>query len=473
VDIWERDLATSIEWCAAQGATIINLSVGDARAPLETARQTSAAAIVDDLARRLGLVIVTCTGNVRPLDYMEVSDDSAAFTYPGPLLAAQEARLIDPAPAMLALTVGGITTAAAATGLASRETVVRVPMGSPGWPSPITRTGPGIAGAVKPELVEVAGTLGIEAGRLVANDAELGVISAGAKSERLLAFDIGTSFAAPLVTRIAAAVKARFPEFSANMVRALVLVSARPTDFGGELSVERESERADAIRRLLGYGRPSIARATESTSHRVVLVAEDAIPIDGVHIYEVPIPGSFFESGGQRGIDIALSYDPRTRARRLDYLSNRMEFHLVRGMTLDEVARVFAQLEEDVDEVEEEGDGANSAEVDDESAASGSVPTLTGLGSRVCKLIPASAIRSRGANQLARATFGQRLDPDRHEPTFLVVRNVNRWDDSTAKQPYAIAVALWRSEAHGQLYVDLEARLEAVVELPVEIELST
>lgn len=473
-DLWERDLADAITWCVEQGASIINLSLGDARSVLRAHRQLAGAAVIDDLARRYGVTIVTCTGNVAPMDYLHEIGDGTALTYPAWLLAAEHARLIDPASAMLALTVGGITEAAAATGLSANESVVRVPMGKPGWPSPFSRVGPGIAGSVKPELVERGGTLGIESGRLVDTDAELGVISAGAAADRLLAFDIGTSFAAPLVTRIAAAVKARFPDFSANQVRSLVLASAVTPTFGDELEAERPSDRSDAVHRLLGYGRPNMARATESTSHRVVLVAEDAIPIDGVHIYELPTPDSFRRSGGRRGIDIALAYDPRTRARRLDYLSSRMEFHLVRGLPLDEVVTSFARLDPDEDlDLESLAVDENENEEGAEKAGN-SAPaplTLTQLGSKVSKLVPASTVRSRGANQLGRVTFAHRFDPARHEPMHLVVRNVNRWDDTTEHQPYALTVAMWRTDSHDELYAELEARLEAVVELPVEVEL--
>jgi Subtilase family len=477
--LWEHDLADAIEWCVAQGASLINVSIGDDRSVLTAQRQTAGAAVIDELARRHGVTIVTCTGNVSPQDYLPDVVESAALTYPEDLLRAGHARLIDPAPAMLALTVGAITTAAAATGLSARETVVRVPMGNPGWPSPFTRIGPGVAGAVKPELVERGGTLGIESGRLVSNDAELAVVSASASADRVLAFDIGTSFAAPLVTRVAAAVKARFPEFSSNLVRALVLSSAAALHFGPELVADRPGDQQDAVRRLSGYGRPTISRATESTSHRVVLVAEDAIPIDGVHVYELPIPGSFRSPGGQRGVDIALAYDPRTRARRLDYLANHMEFHLVRGLSVDEVVASFARLDpgEDVDLEDAGGDGelepdsvpgepANQAK--DEPTVP---PTLSQLGARVRKLIPSTPVRSRGANQVGRTTFSHRFKPDRHEPMHLVVRNINQWDDSTARQPYALAVAMWRTETQAELYAELEAQLEAVVELPIEIEL--
>ena len=199
-----------------------------------------------------------------------------------------------------------------------------------------------------------------------------------------------------------------------------------------------------------------------------MLVAEDSIPINGIHIDEVPTPQSFFFTGGERGIDIALAYDPRTRARRLDYMSSRMDFHLVRGMQLDNVVEVFARLEED-DELDEDERGAPGGPGSD----SPTIPTPSGLGYRLCKLKPSASIRSRGANQVGRAIFPQRLDPDRHAPLYLVLRNVNWWDDPTSTQPYAIALAMWRTESQQGLYAELEARLQAVIELPVEIELST
>ena len=54
---------------------------------------------------------------------------------------------------------------------------------------------------------------------------------------------------------------------------------------------------------------------------------------------------------------------------------------------------------------------------------------------------------------------------------FLVVRNINRWDDDAAEQSYALAVALWRDEGQPELHAELRALLEVAVELPVEIEL--
>jgi hypothetical protein len=474
-DLWERDLIEAIEWCAAQGAKIINLSVGDDRRALRSPRQLPAAALVDEIARRLDLVVVIASGNIRPADYLATIDEECCTRYPSDLLADSGTRVLDPATSALGLTVGGLTDARAATGYSSRETLLRKPFGEPGWPSPITRRGPGVGKSVKPELVERGGTLGYETGRIVGNDPELGIISTQLAAGTLLGFESGTSFAAPLVTRIATAVKARHPAFTANMVRALVLLSAKPPTFTAVLEGGTPADRAEAERNLLGYGQPILAQAIESTSHRAVLIAEATLPMDGVHIYELPVPSSFFESGGDRGIDIALAFNPRTRQSRLDYLSNRIDFALFRGMSLDEVRNVVARVAGDEDVVLEQGSGDEGAEVPspdplDGDAPASPPPTLSELRSKVVRLNPASKVRSAGANQLGRVTLRQRLDPQRHTPMFIAIRNVNRWENGSASQPYALAVALWRSADRTELYAELEAQLEAVVEVPIEVE---
>jgi hypothetical protein len=466
-DVWERDLVEAIEWCADQGATIINLSIGDKRRPFRTPRQMPAAALVDELIRRRDLVVVVSAGNTHPVDYLPETNAATVLAYPVDLLGDARTGILDPGTAALALTVGGITDAKAATGYSSQESPIRRPVGQPGWPSPVTRRGPGVAGSIKPEVVERAGTLGMEVNRLVGNDAELAIISTALTTGRLLGFDIGTSMATPPVTRVAAAVKTRHPSFGANLTRALVLLSAQPTGFETDLIGATVSVRANATRMLMGYGRPSIARAIESTSHRVVLVAEQSIAVDGVHMYELTMPSSFTTSGGSRGIDVALAFNPRTRASRLDYFSSKMEFVLFRGVPLDEVLAVVAKADENIDlEVQLEAGATDS----DEWMNAGP-PTQTQLGSKVVAFQPSTVSRSAGANQLGRVEFRQRCDPQRHAPMSLVVRNVNRWDDDTATQPYALAVALWRSPEQPELYAELQAEFEAVVEIPVEIEL--
>jgi hypothetical protein len=459
---WERDLVEALEWCASQGAKIVNLSLGDARHPLQGPRQFPAAALVDEAARRLGLVVVVSAGNSHPADYLATLDPESVTRYPTALLSDEGTGLIDPATAALALTVGGVTDAVAAGAFLGRETVTRRPFGQPGWPSPLTRRGAGVGGSVKPELVERAGTVALESGAIV-QDAELNVVSSLLRPGQLLGTDIGTSFAAPLVSRVAAAVQSRYPSFGPNLVRALVLLSAEASDFEDVLEGSRAAKRNAALQ-LLGYGRPSVLRASESTRHRVVLVAEAELAINGVHIYEVPVPGSFFDSGGQRGIDISLAFDPRTRQSRLDYLSSKLEFLLYRGRSLEDVAALVATVEgEDVD-LEAPAEREELGQDDEDSE------TEHRVASGVVRLEPPNKVRSRGANQLGRKRFSHRWDRQRDTPMYLVVRNVNRWDVEGANQGYGLAVALWRTEDRAELFTELEAQLEAVLEVPIEVE---
>ena len=392
-------------------------------------------ALIDESARRLGLVVIVASGNADPSDYLENVHLDSLIDYPASLLTDSSTGMLDPGSSALALTVGGVTDSSAAGGYSGRDTVTRRPFGQPGWPSPVTRRGPGVSAAVKPELVERAGTLALENGVIV-SDPELSIVSSLLRPGRLLGIDLGTSFAVPLVTRVAAAVQARYPGFGPNLTRALVLLSAEPNTFEEQIE-GTAAVRLNRARDLLGYGRPTIVRAAESSSHRVVLIAETTLPINGVHIYELPVPSSFFQSGGRRGVDIALAFDPRTRPSRLDYMSSKMEFLLYRGIPLDRISELVARIEgEDVDL-----EGA-----EEESTSVSIVSTTGGPGSQAVSSQPSKTIRSRGSNQLGRAEFAEKLDPDRHVPMLVVIRNVNRWDDTSATQDYGLAIALWRTE---------------------------
>lgn len=63
--------------------------------------------------------------------------------------------------------------------------------------------------------------------------AELGVIGARAQAGWLLGWDVGTSYAAPLIIWVTAAVAAHFPDFTAELIRALVIVSVEETTYKG------------------------------------------------------------------------------------------------------------------------------------------------------------------------------------------------------------------------------------------------
>ena len=478
--LWESDLASAIEYCADMGARVINLSLGDPTRPYVPPRQSAVAAIVDHLARLRDLVIVVSTGNADLTSYLGTDHADPTRAYVADLFNNPKNGIIPPGTAALAITVGGISTAAAAGGYASREPAERRPYGRPGWPSTVTRRGPGIEGSTKPELVASSGTHCYEPGRLV-TDTETAVIAASAiQPGRLLRADIGTSYSAPLVSHIALGVLARYPYFSANLVRALTLLGAEPTWDGADLvGSERslsENKRRDAVRTLIGYGESTLDRTLAVNGHRAVLVAQSEIAMDAVHVYELPIPSSFYQSGGSRDIDIAIAFDPPTKSQRLDYLGNKIAYYLVRGIEAEELLSVFAKTaaEESLDNGDPPPDSESDEydpEDEDESAAPRQRSGLKELlGGRLIEMDSAVTERSRSTNQLGRKTFRHRWDSSAKGSTYLVVKSLNRWCDSAWLQRYAVAVSLRRELEQPEIYSELAAQLEAVVEVEVEVE---
>lgn len=472
--LWEKELEEAIRYCAEQGASVINLSIGDDDSIYKAPRATPVAALLDQLARDLQLVLVVSAGNVPVPDYATVDGD-LPFKYWRELHEREDTALIDPAPSALALTVGGVCLTRAAGGLSSSEQAGLQPLGEQGWPSPFSRHGPGIAGAIKPELSAPGGSFALDPGiPALVDDAELAVISTGGGDlgarDRLLEAGVGTSYAAPLVTRVAAAALARHPGISPNLVRALVLQSVSHPPFTAELEGGTEGERRNLVLDLVGHGTPTIDDAIESRDHRVVLVSEASIQVDGVHIYEVPIPSSFFESGGTRDVTVALAFDPPTRPRRLDYLASRMEFRLIRGIDPADLEQLV--LAGAGDEGLEALDEEVAAERDEDEEDSGPATTpqrLSDLSTRqLVGLQPSATRRAMGANQVGHKRYATKLNPDDGETFLLVVKNTNRWAEPRSMQNYAVAVCLGRDEGHPPLYAELEAELRVPIEIEVQ-----
>jgi hypothetical protein len=466
--VWEAEIERAITYAAEQGAKVVNLSIGDPETHYTGARSTPVAALLDQLSRDLGIVIVVPTGNVAPAAYLDTADAVAVETYVDALLDSPHTALLDPAPATAVITVAAAAPEALAGATRGTFAASRRALGMGGWPSPFSRRGPGIDASVKPELSAPGGSLAydVEFGRLVDDDA-LGILSAsGAAPDRLLDVDVGTSYAAPLVARAAAAVHARYPTFGHNLIRALVLLGSREPRFAGTLAQLSPGQREKRVLPSVGYGEARLAEAIESTPHRTILVAEGAIRVDRTIVYEVPIPSSFQVSGGTRGIDVALAFDPETRARRLDYAATKMEFWLVRGMTPEEITSVFmstdlAELERLEEEAEDEAEDAELAER----------ITPSKLGASLVRMSPSGQVRSRGANQLGRKRFSQRLKDDFGDTYHLVVQCRRVWPTSTPMQTYGLAVALWRDEDQPAIYDEIRTRVEVPIEVPVEIEL--
>lgn len=435
--LWQRQVEDALEVAAAYGSRVVNLSIGDPDHPYRPPAPTAIAAVLDAFAREHHAVVVVCAGNVHCEDL------------PGPsfvewLLTAEETGLAPPAMSALALTVGALVADREQGVRAASESVAITPMGRTGTPSPVSRTGPGIENAIKPELCAPGGTYIYDSDqRRIRPDQAAGKIvgAAGGRPDALLATGTGTSFAAPLVAHTALRVLGRYPQLSARAVRALVLASAIPVDCVLDAGTENDAIRTQ--RHLSGFGRVDADRAERSTDHRVVLLAEERLLPDQVHFYTVPVPQAFFLPG-DKDLAVALAFDPETRATRLTYLASHMSVFVYRGVPVDDVRAKFA-------------------------ASQGEPPET--LDTCKISLLPSDADRLLGANQAAGKRWTQGWMPDDYPELVVVVRNTNRWAPVDQSQPYALAVVLEARENMLPLYAELEQQFEALAEVEPEIEI--
>jgi hypothetical protein len=196
---------------APHNCRVFNLSVGTAY-PARTNgvdRQTVWAESMDILARKLKVVLVISAGNLLEIFGLGTHDAEALLrNYPNHLLF-ESASLNDPSTAAIAVTVGSL----------AEHDVVALRHGTPAndivravarkdHPSPFTRCGHGVNGAIKPEFIDYGGNavfVGTGNQRRIGKEAGTSVMSLSHKPlEQLFRFDVGTSLAAPLVARTAA-----------------------------------------------------------------------------------------------------------------------------------------------------------------------------------------------------------------------------------------------------------------------------
>lgn len=420
----------AINALADRGCRVINMSLGDKDLiPYADGRASTWAAELDTLARERDLLIVVSAGNAK--SPWGANADAIITEYPG-YLTTPENRIIDPATAANVITVGAI---AHANGLHDGVDGPQVQhVANRNQPSPITRSGPGIGGAIKPELCDYGGTVifdghtnTLQHGKDVAS---AGIVTLEPEYRRsLFTAATGTSFAAPRIAYKAALLAERYPQASANMLRALLALSADiPREAATCLDqIGAEDPPGPKARQCLGYGVPDPTRALASDDTRVALLADrQELDLDQVALYAVPIPEAFRTTRGPRTIRVSLAFDPHVRHTRMEYLAARMSFRLLRGLSHAEVLDHFKRRE----------DGTP-------------IPPIPNAAK--CQLEPGYDARSTSTLQCA--TFTQRANADRYGDVFYVaVFTERRWaGDDITRQGYALAVEL-RHDACGTLY---------------------
>lgn len=443
----ENHVAEAVRYFRSEyGCRVFNLSFGDRNKPYLGDYVKGLAFTLDTLSRELDVLFVVSAGNVlgSQLNGLEWRDHYPAYLLEEPWV------ICDPAPALNTLTVGSLARHDQTTNSQRySDDPAEVPIARFNQPSPFTRHGPSVAGAIKPDLVAYGGNwaLNTRAGaNVLVPNSGLGELSTHwryASDGRLFVDDSGTSFAAPHVAHLAAMVQHELPDAGCNLTRALLVAHARVPDQIDQLF----NAETDSIRRVCGYGKVDDTALFRSLENEATLVSGSVISNKKHHFYEIPIPEDFITAGNRpREISVALAYTPYVRSTRIDYRASRIEFKLVAADNLEEVASVFNQAtdKETYDAIKDIGKefGLNNRDM-------------------------TSTIRNKGTVQSATwhfKHFNSRAKLRTKRLFVVVTRNDFPWGEarSAAEEHYSLVVTLRdRENDRARLYTQIRNRLQA------------
>ena len=441
----EEQLKRAIEHFHREyGCRVFNLSIGHSDRLYSGGRQLPWAELLDDLARTLDIVIVVSAGNVSDPDIPAAFNSAQFKEQVADSLKQPQHRLIDPATSALSITVGAVARREDPSML-SLSAGTQLSASAIGCPSPFTRCGPGVAGAVKPEVVAPGGNYGLNsiAGHMHwrRNDPNLGEPTLNRDfGSRLLRAVCGTSFAAAQTTHIAARMEAALRnQFQAtasqNLVRALLVSSALPND-----NVSKFIDKADFLN-TVGYGVPNVEYCW-STPNRVILLAEDIVEYRTFHVYSLVVPEIFLKEAGRRSISVALAYDPPTRLSRRDYIATAMWLDVFGGLTTEQVIEYRSKYQ---------GDGEPPT-----------VPASHRLRfSPAGQTIKMSTVQKRSWSSNQGTVFLNRPDPNGDASLHIFVGCQERFPNPFGEdsQRYALVVTLEHDSQSIDIYQQVKARV--------------
>ena len=412
------------------GCRIFVLSLGDNKSWFERGRVGPWAMTLDELARDLDVLVFVSAGNRPPRGGNAV--EQGVTQYPEYLLEDAN-RIYEPSGAANVVTVGAVTHGSGLSPIHRDDAHVSAITRERFEPSPFTRAGPGGGGVAKPDFVDFGGTMVFSAVTRSLQTApslpEAGIATLNHDFVRqLFTSSSGTSISTPLLARKAALLLQRFPDASANLIRALLADAASVPD---ETSNRLRAMDAQETASIIGNGFVDPMKAAYSDDHRVIYFAEDNLDIDRFAIYRIPIPAEF-QTGGKRTIRVSLAYDPPVRRTRAEYLGTKMDFRLIRGCPPQHISDHFrSHVGEDTEH-----------------------PEMAGRYD--CDLKPNKTQRKGNTLQTGSITFSKDT-LDYGNEYHLVVRCMEGWATDELRQRFAVVVEL-EHQAGVQLYARLRAR---------------
>jgi len=434
--LFSKLLEEVVEHFDKKGVKVFCLAVGD-KSRIWTSENKNAlprkswvARKIDQLSRDYDVIFVTCTGNLSIPEISEKIADGDEFPS---YLSSPDCQILDPGHAALAITVGSIahsTTLISSRGgnaIASRH-----------FPSPFTRTGPGIRGEQKPELVEYGGNLMFdETLQRASENMGLKIPSASKQLTPAVSYCSGTSFAAPRVAHQLALIQADLRSLgvwpSGVLMKAFLVNSSRHRlkeadriDFCEKVGAEKQDM-------VLGHGKPDGAAALDSNDYSVVAYYEGEMEADTVMFLDVPVPASLAKANGYKRLTVTVSYSPEVQKWGLErYLSVDLKWRMFRGdKSRDDIVAAMSENDDESDLAtlddffQEDDSGVSEVILPDELAFS-----------------PKARLRSKGTVQHGSYTWKNHRATFSQNHYVLAISASKKWSRSVAAFSLGVVVRI-------------------------------
>jgi len=428
--------------------------------PFLTRYMSAWASTIDNLTWQKDILVIVAAGNLpsvpypkKPITRLSIREHlSANRVYPDYLIK-DSCRIANPAQSFQALTVGSIA-------FNSYHVPPYSSIAQKDQPSAFSCSGFGIWNTIKPEVVEYGGDLVKDEGTppniILHKDVAPELVRSTLYGGPAVGFDkVGTSFATPKVSHIAARLAAELPNEPCLLYRALIVQSAR----WPEWAMAKDVNKLHVIRQI-GYGLPNVDRALGSSPNRVTFMTtgDRKIVAKQTHIYQVKLPEKLRSPGDnfQILVEVTLSYKAqprRTRRNRRKYLSTWLDWECSKKGEDPEIflARILKEYDtpEDSDKKEKGfkwmlGKQNNHGIIKDVSRSAGTIQKDWAIVNSF-ELTEAFSIAVVG-----------------HEG----------WNnDPFAEVPYSLVVSFEAIQTDIPIYTPMvEAQIETEIEQPIEIQ---
>lgn len=426
--------------------------------PCQTQYMSSWAATIDNLTWTKDILFIVAAGNL-PSEGRKIGSTrlsvkehlAANRPYPDYLLE-NSCRIANPAQSFQALTVGSIA-------LSYYHQFPYSSISQKDKPSAFSCSGLGIWKTIKPEVVEYGGDFVIDEGtppnitypQNVCPELVRSTLNGG---PAFAADNVGTSFAVPKVSHIAARLAAELPNESCLLYRALIVQSARWPEWTSANDVNKLH-----VLRQMGYGLPDVDRALGNAPHRITLMTtgERRIVAKQAHVYQVKLPETLRSPSDNFKIrvEVTLSYKAqprRTRRNRRKYLSTWLDWECSKKGEDPEhfLARVLKESEAP------------------EDSEKGEEPFKWTLGKQNNHGIIKDVSRSTGTLQKDWTIVNSFELTDAF--SIAVVGHEGWNNDPDASVPYSLVVSFEAIQADVPIYTSIvEAQIETDIQTEIEV----